>query len=383
MRCRRASRWVLYYVEWSLDLRAPRILLMALLTGVAFGVAPALGAAERRIVNPLRETAALTVTRLQRRVHSGLIVAHIGLTLLLLAAASLFVRTYAAQRSIPLGYDTSQLMTLRVYFAGPEYDSSEARARAVDAIVRGVQTLVGVDSATISDLVPLDDQGGSDSAVAIDGRSFEKGREPTIDYAGVAGQWPETFAVRLLGGRTFHDHELQGVVPVALVNAKLAATFWPGESAVGRRFRLAEDAASPLADGDWRGAGHLYREAGRARRDAANRVSTASLHLHTQLWDRHPDESQPGSVTADTRAVIRAVDPSLSLFDIYPMEKVRWLSYWMYVMWGTMFGVLALIALAIAAVGVYGVVFFTVAQRRREIGFASRWARSAARSSGR
>ena len=76
----------------------------------------------------------------------------------------------------------------------------------------------------------------------------------------------------------------------------------------------------------------------------------------------------PESVTADARAAVHAVDPALALFDVWSMEQVRWLSYWMYVMWGTMFGVFGVIALVIGAVGVYGVVFYTVAQRTREIG---------------
>ena len=73
-------------------------------------------------------------------------------------------------------------------------------------------------------------------------------------------------------------------------------------------------------------------------------------------------------MTAALRTAIHAVDPAIALFDVYPMAQVRWLSYWMYVMWGTMFGVLGVIAVFIAAVGVYGVAFFTAAQRTREIG---------------
>ena len=83
-----------------------------------------------------------------------------GEPLVLLAGASVFVRTYAQLRGVRLGYDTAHLMTARVYFAGKAYDAEDTRARAIDEIARRIATLPGAPASMVSDLVPLDDQGG-------------------------------------------------------------------------------------------------------------------------------------------------------------------------------------------------------------------------------
>jgi len=357
-----------YWVDWSLDLRTLAYSFgVALLTGVAFGVAPAFSAAGRSLLNPLREGAGAAGSRAQQRAHSVLIVVQIALALVLLAGASIFVRTYAGIRSTPLGYDPAHLMTARVFFAGKAYDAEPARTRVVEELARRLKTLPGAHAATVTDLVPLDDQGGTDAEAPVEGRVFDEGKAPEVHYAGVAGRWPETFDVRV-EGRTFYEQELEQRAPVALVNHTLARTFWPGENPLGRKFRLADDENNP-----WLTVVGVVPDIRTVKLDESMPTPPTAYLPHRFIAPRDygiviRTQSTPESVVRDLRAAVRAIDPSLALYDVYSMDQVRWLSYWMYVMWGTLFGVFAIIAIFISAVGVFGVVHYTVAQRTKEIG---------------
>ena len=269
-------------------------LIVALATGLAFGIAPALDATGRRLQNPLREGSGSAGGRVQRRVHSMLIVAQIALALMLLASASLFVRTYIGLNRVALGYDTSHLMTMRVYFAGTTYDAPAARVRAVDDIAAALDALPGAHAAAVSDLVPLDDQGGSDAPAVVEGRVFEKGREPIVQYAGVAGHWLETFGLRLIAGRTFLDEELRRDAPVALVNRTLAETFWPGANPLGRRFRLGSDEPGP-----WFSVIGVVPDIRTVKLDESRATPPTAylphrLHLHAQLRHHRPHADEPG-----------------------------------------------------------------------------------------
>ncbi|MGD8601594.1 MAG: ABC transporter permease, partial [Gemmatimonadota bacterium] len=342
--------------------------LVALITGVAFGLAPALLTSQTRPIDALRADGPGSGLAPRRvRLLSSLVVTEIALAVTLLVGSSHFVRTFYGLSHVELGYDPSRIMTMRFYLPGEAYDSRDARVRAVRDIQEALETVPGVAHAAISDLIPLEDDGGAMARVEVDGAPAG-GRDQRLFYAGVLGDWLQTFAVDVSAGRDFEPAELRQGIPVAVINRTMATEFWPEGDAVGRRFRFQSDTTRT-----WYSVVGVVPDIRTVKLDEDQRTPpTAFVPIHTldtrDFGVMLRTSGAPPSVTQAARDAVAAVDRDVPTYKVWPMDDVKWLSFWMYGLWSTTFASFALIALVLAAIGVYGVVSYGVRERRREMG---------------
>jgi predicted permease len=350
-------------VKLALDLDARVLgttLVIALVTGLLAGLAPAWQLARPQLVEALKERGGADA-RIAGRVslRSLLVGAQVALAFVALAGAGLFVRSLAAaQRSDP-GFDTEHLGLVSFDLTLQGYDEARGRLFAEQALER-VGALPGVERVTLAQTGPL----GVGFLRSVFPEGQEGGRGVLVQVNAVGPGYFETLGVPLVRGRAFGPADRRGAPPVVVINATMAAQFWPGRNPLGQRFRFfGEDTAVEVV-GVARDA--KYNTLGEAPQPylylPLDQAFTGALTLVARA---HGD---PERILLPLQRELRALQRELPFVGLSSVGQLISNSLWASRLGASLLLVFGVLALVLASVGIYGVMSYTVSQRAPEIG---------------